>query len=177
MPLTAQSTAQRTEVSADAGQCTALRAAVGKPLDCLGEVDALLIGERRYPSDHVTEFVNLLLARPLADCLRQFTRSLRPTRPPSPTRPRSRSRSPYVRSITFCSSTRSMRALYRTSPDGHQKTKRAALSTDRTTHWSGWGDLNSRPPRPERGALPSCATPRSDWGCYPAVAGSSSVDS
>lgn len=23
---------------------------------------------------------------------------------------------------------------------------------------SAWGDLNSRPPRPERGALPSCAT-------------------
>ena len=26
--------------------------------------------------------------------------------------------------------------------------------------WSGWRDLNPRPPRPERGALPSCATPR-----------------
>ncbi len=26
--------------------------------------------------------------------------------------------------------------------------------------WSGWGDLNSRPLRPERSALPSCATPR-----------------
>ena len=25
---------------------------------------------------------------------------------------------------------------------------------------SGMGDLNSRPPRPERGALPSCANPR-----------------
>src|ERR1700683_1480193 len=26
--------------------------------------------------------------------------------------------------------------------------------------WSGWGDLNPRPLRPERSALPSCATPR-----------------
>src|SRR5436309_10749512 len=26
--------------------------------------------------------------------------------------------------------------------------------------WSGRGDLNPRPPRPERGALPSCATSR-----------------
>lgn len=26
--------------------------------------------------------------------------------------------------------------------------------------WSGREDLNLRPPRPERGALPSCATPR-----------------
>src|ERR1700722_7127713 len=28
--------------------------------------------------------------------------------------------------------------------------------------WSGWRDLNPRPPRPERGALPSCATPRNN---------------
>src|SRR5205823_12904663 len=27
-------------------------------------------------------------------------------------------------------------------------------------NWSGWRDLNPRPPRPERGALPSCATSR-----------------
>src|SRR5215471_10164912 len=26
--------------------------------------------------------------------------------------------------------------------------------------WSGWPDLNRRPLRPERSALPSCATPR-----------------
>src|SRR5213596_591311 len=26
--------------------------------------------------------------------------------------------------------------------------------------WSGWRDLNPRPLRPERSALPSCATPR-----------------
>ena len=26
--------------------------------------------------------------------------------------------------------------------------------------WSGREDLNLRPPRPERGALPGCATPR-----------------
>lgn len=35
-----------------------------------------------------------------------------------------------------------------------------ALPGDERAKWSGWGDLNSRPPRPERGALPSCATPR-----------------
>src|SRR6266581_6794810 len=28
------------------------------------------------------------------------------------------------------------------------------------TSWSGWPDLNRRPLRPERSALPSCATPR-----------------
>ena len=28
-------------------------------------------------------------------------------------------------------------------------------------NWSGREDLNLRPPRPERGALPGCATPRS----------------
>ena len=27
-------------------------------------------------------------------------------------------------------------------------------------HLSGWRDSNPRPPRPERGALPDCATPR-----------------
>src|SRR5690606_34175722 len=27
-------------------------------------------------------------------------------------------------------------------------------------YWSGWRDLNPRPLRPERSALPSCATPR-----------------
>ena len=30
----------------------------------------------------------------------------------------------------------------------------------KTEHWSGRGDLNPRPQRPERCALPSCATPR-----------------
>jgi hypothetical protein len=39
--------------------------------------------------------------------------------------------------------------------------------------WSEWQDLNLRPPRPERGALPDCATLRHAvaliqsalWGC------------
>ena len=26
--------------------------------------------------------------------------------------------------------------------------------------WSGWADLNRRPPEPHSGALPGCATPR-----------------
>ena len=26
--------------------------------------------------------------------------------------------------------------------------------------WSGWPDLNRRPPHPQRGALPDCATSR-----------------
>ena len=29
-------------------------------------------------------------------------------------------------------------------------------------NWSGWGDLNSRPPAPKAGALPDCATSRID---------------
>jgi hypothetical protein len=29
--------------------------------------------------------------------------------------------------------------------------------------WSEWQDLNLRPPRPERGALPDCATLRYSW--------------
>ena len=37
---------------------------------------------------------------------------------------------------------------------GHQ------MLSDLRFHGSGWGDLNSRPLRPERSALPSCATPR-----------------
>ena len=37
-----------------------------------------------------------------------------------------------------------------------------------TSHWSGWPDLNRRPLRPERSALPSCATPRRPlWGYAP----------
>ena len=31
-----------------------------------------------------------------------------------------------------------------------------------TIFWSGWGDLNSRPPAPKAGALPDCATSRID---------------
>src|SRR5947208_11843165 len=31
-------------------------------------------------------------------------------------------------------------------------------------HWSEWQDLNLRPPRPERGALPDCATLRLSSG-------------
>ena len=34
--------------------------------------------------------------------------------------------------------------------------------TSATICWSGWRDLNPRPLRPERSALPSCATPRDD---------------
>ena len=34
------------------------------------------------------------------------------------------------------------------------------ISQKRVLKWSGWQDLNLRPPRPERGALPSCATSR-----------------
>ena len=33
-------------------------------------------------------------------------------------------------------------------------------STNRSTNWSEWGDSNSRPPAPEAGALPGCATLR-----------------
>ena len=35
--------------------------------------------------------------------------------------------------------------------------------------WSGWADLNRRPPRPKRGALPYCATPRYSEDEYNAV--------
>ena len=30
-------------------------------------------------------------------------------------------------------------------------------------NWSEWSDSNTRPPRPERGALPDCATLRDQW--------------
>src|SRR5690625_1509187 len=36
----------------------------------------------------------------------------------------------------------------------------AAFPQVRASVWSGWRDLNPRPLRPERSALPSCATPR-----------------
>ena len=29
--------------------------------------------------------------------------------------------------------------------------------------WSGWPDLNRRPPHPQRGALPGCATSRANY--------------
>ena len=48
-------------------------------------------------------------------------------------------------------------------------TKNPRTSKERcpgTTHWSGWRDLNPRPLRPERSALPSCATPRA----FPTIA-------
>lgn len=32
--------------------------------------------------------------------------------------------------------------------------------------WSEWSDSNTRPPRPERGALPDCATLRDQWRSY-----------
>ena len=43
-------------------------------------------------------------------------------------------------------------------PDARTTARQAPESTK---DWSGGGDLNSRPPRPEQGALPSCATTRS----------------
>jgi len=36
----------------------------------------------------------------------------------------------------------------------------AAAIGERQAAWSEWQDLNLRPPRPERGALPDCATLR-----------------
>src|SRR2546426_5539856 len=33
--------------------------------------------------------------------------------------------------------------------------------TPLSKEWSGWPDLNRRPPAPKAGALPGCATPRS----------------
>ena len=33
-------------------------------------------------------------------------------------------------------------------------------------HWSGQGDLNSRPPAPKAGALPDCAMPRASRVTY-----------
>ena len=53
----------------------------------LVEVDALLIGERRHPGDHVTELVHLLFVRALAHRLRQLTDLLGRATPPSPRRP------------------------------------------------------------------------------------------
>jgi hypothetical protein len=36
--------------------------------------------------------------------------------------------------------------------------------------WSGWPDLNRRPPAPKAGALPGCATPRTRRESYPIIA-------
>ena len=59
---------------------------------------------------------------------------------------------------------------HRTGQDGGRGIRRCApptpssLGTTRKRafppRWSGWRDLNPRPLRPERSALPSCATPR-----------------
>ncbi len=45
----------------------------GEAFDGLVEVDALLIGERGHPGDHVAELVDLLLVGALAHRLSQFT--------------------------------------------------------------------------------------------------------
>jgi hypothetical protein len=52
------------------------------------------------------------------------------------------------------------------SPCKSQSSRRRALLAHSASRAlpalpSGWRDLNPRPPRPERGTLPSCATPRS----------------
>lgn len=46
------------------------------------------------------------------------------------------------------------------SPLGEFRASKKARSSDLALHRSGWRDLNPRPPRPERGTLPSCATSR-----------------
>ncbi|CDX35109.1 hypothetical protein MPLA_1800156 [Mesorhizobium sp. ORS 3359] len=38
--------------------------------------------------------------------------------------------------------------------------ERTEMPLTRCFFWSEWQDLNLRPPRPERGALPDCATLR-----------------
>src|SRR3954449_2746643 len=47
------------------------------------------------------------------------------------------------------------------SPTAAEKPKGLARNPDQALRLSGWRDLNPRPLRPERSALPSCATPRS----------------
>jgi hypothetical protein len=44
--------------------------------------------------------------------------------------------------------------------EGHEIRLALAISTRQGQNWSGREDLNFRPPDPETGALPSCATPR-----------------
>ncbi len=43
---------------------------------------------------------------------------------------------------------------------GSSINKKGVYGTFGTPSLSGWRDSNPRPPRPERGALPDCATPR-----------------
>ena len=50
--------------------------------------------------------------------------------------------------------------------------KNAPLAGAREALQSGWRDLNPRPPRPERGALPGCATPRRCTRCQHKAYGS-----
>ena len=42
-------------------------------------------------------------------------------------------------------------------------------------NWSGWGDLNSRPPAPKAGALPDCATSRIHIKCKTAPIGNQAI--
>jgi hypothetical protein len=41
-----------------------------------------------------------------------------------------------------------------------QVDKRPIYNKYQFVQWSGWADLNRRPPEPHSGALPGCATPR-----------------
>lgn len=43
----------------------------------------------------------------------------------------------------------------------NEKPRRSGVSS-----WSEWSDSNTRPPRPERGALPDCATLRDQRRFY-----------
>ena len=55
-----------------------------------------------------------------------------------------------------------MEKICRNKLDKKQKhlRKQKSLSYAAKLNLSGWRDSNPRPPRPERGALPDCATPR-----------------
>ena len=47
-----------------------------------------------------------------------------------------------------------------------QKARKEKTPPERGSSWSEWSDSNTRPPRPERGALPDCATLRDQRRFY-----------
>ena len=80
---------------------------------------------------------------------------VRPAPPPPPGQGRASARG------TWSQSNHIRRGPNRTRPAGSRGSNEEwPPSVTATTGWSGWRDLNPRPLRPERSALPNCATPR-----------------
>jgi hypothetical protein len=136
--------------------------------DCFSHRQSKLAGERGSPGNDVAEFVELFRFRSLSSRLRQFSNLLGqprhgrclPTSPVTLTEGALDEVLERVKGRRWRSHEGSLPkdgercVADEVADETESPPRRAAI------RWSGWRDLNPRPPRPERGALPSCATSR-----------------